>query len=125
MVRVLSDHGHIVEATDIANGIDFLTCEKLFDVDAIVTNPPFNLATQFIERALEIAGIVAIVVRIDFDFAKTRQHLFAKCPHFSKKIVLLKRVVWFEGSTGSPSYNHCWLIWNWSHIGPPTIAYAA
>jgi len=26
--------------------------------------------------------------------------------------VLTKRIPWFEGSNGSPSFNHCWMIWD-------------
>jgi hypothetical protein len=52
-------------------------------------------------------------------------HLFRDHPRFAQKIVLLHRIVWFEreGANG-PSDNHCWLIWDRRHRGPPTIAYA-
>jgi hypothetical protein len=26
-------------------------------------------------------------------------------------------------TTGSPSFNHAWLIWDWQHDGAPTLAY--
>jgi hypothetical protein len=42
---------------------------------------------------------------------------------FAKKVVLTKRVRWFEDSNSSPSFNHCWMIWDRQHRGPPTIAY--
>jgi hypothetical protein len=28
------------------------------------------------------------------------------------------------GSNGSPSFNHCWMIWDRQHGGPATLAYA-
>lgn len=62
-------------------------------------------------------------MRCDFDHAASRKHLFADCPQFAKKLVLTKRIKWFEHSTGQPSFNHAWLIWNWQHQGPPVIAY--
>jgi hypothetical protein len=43
---------------------------------------------------------------------------------FAKKVVLTKRIRWFEDSNGSPSFNHCWMIWDRQHRGPPTLAYA-
>jgi hypothetical protein len=94
-------------------------------VDAIVTNPPYSLARQFIERALAVLGngVVAMLLRADFDCAKTRSHLFAKCPSFSKKVVLTKRVVWFDRPGAAPSFNHSWFIWDGLHKGPPTIEY--
>jgi len=111
---------------------DLLLKDSLPDarIEAIVTNPPFGcggrLACAFIERALQLVPIVAILARIDFDSGKTRTHLFRDCKQFAHKIVLLDRVVWFprEGAA-APSENHCWLIWNRRHRGPPTIGYAS
>ena len=98
-------------------------------VDATVSNPPFGpagrLACQFMEHALELTPIVVMLARIDFDSGRTRVHLFGDHPHFAQKIVLLRRIVWFEREgAAAPSENHCWLIWDRRHRGPPTIAYA-
>jgi hypothetical protein len=81
-----------------------------FDGDAIITNPPYELAAEFIERALSLTasdGLVAMLLRTDFDHAKSRQHLFQH-PAFRKKLVLTKRIKWFEDSEGQPSFNHAW-----------------
>lgn len=127
MADVLTEANYKVITSDLSHGTDFLKVERLSNgASAIITNPPFNLATQFIERALELmkpGGLVAMLTRVDFDSAKTRRHLFADHPAFCKKIVLLRRIVWFEPATASPSFNHCWMIWDWRHQGPPTIAY--
>lgn len=128
MVKVLTDAGHTVEATDIENGRDFLKTETIFNCDAIVTNPPFNLAQRFIEHALELMkpslGMVAMLLRADFDHAKTRKHLFADCAAFSRKVALTKRIVWFERPGAAPSYNHAWFIWDWRCPYPPALAWA-
>ena len=68
---------------------------KAEPVQAIITNPPYALAQNFIEHALELMkpdGIVAMLLRTDFDHAKTRQHLFGGCDQFAKKVVLTKRI---------------------------------
>jgi hypothetical protein len=108
--------GHLVEALQVADRHgqmeatffritgttdDFLTRDLPPDhVDALVTNPPYKLARQFIEHALELGPpkvrIIAMLLRSDFDSAKTRAHLFRDCPTFAHKIVLLDRIVWFE-----------------------------
>ena len=80
---------------------------------------------QFIERGLSLTasdGLVAMLLRTDFDHAKSRQHLFQH-PAFSKKLVLTKRIKWFEDSKGQPSFNHAWFVWDYRHKGPPTLAY--
>jgi hypothetical protein len=127
MVAVLRRAGFTVVATDITDGCDFLTADPPRPFQGITTNPPYELATEFIERALSIIptdGFVAMLLRTDFDHAKSRQHLFGDCPFFTRKVILTKRIRWFEDSTGSPSFNHCWVIWDRHHKSPPTIAYA-
>jgi hypothetical protein len=120
MVRALEAAGYKVLATDIETGTDFLEQRKPF-VQAIITNPPYALAREFIEHALSYADHVAMLLRTDYDHAKTRQYLFGK--GFAKKVVLTKRIRWIEGSTGQPSFNHAWFIWDHAHLSAPTLAY--
>ena len=126
MVAVLSNAGHKVFATDIASGVDFLAAAGL-DIQAVVTNPPYSFASEFIVRSLQVtrrhSGMVAMLLRTDFDHAQGRQNLFGKCWQFSRKVVLLRRITWFEPATASPSFNHAWFIWNWQHTGKPTLHY--
>ena len=125
IVRVLEAAGLRVLSTDISAGQDFLLAGRQ-PVDAIVTNPPYTSAGLFIEHALRLTnggGKVAMLLRTDFDHAKTRWHLFSGCPAFARKIVLTKRIRWFENSTGSPSFNHAWYIWDRQHAGKPTLEY--
>lgn len=126
MVRALQSLGHTVEATDIETGFDFLDCGRVGH-DAIITNPPYVDAEEFVTHALDLmqynAGFVAMLLRTDFDHAQTRAPLFAGHRAFSKKVVLTKRIRWFEDSKGSPSFNHAWFIWDWTHEGAPTLAY--
>lgn len=126
MVAALVKGGFSVRPDDISEGRDFLDCEMTPD-DAIVTNPPYELATEFIGHALTLTapcGVVAMLLRTDFDHAKTRANLFANCTAFAKKVVLTKRIKWFEDSKGQPSFNHAWFIWDHKHQGAPTLAYA-
>lgn len=125
MVAALASSGFSVDADDISDGRDFLKCP--FDgFRAIVTNPPYELAQKFIEHAIGLmrpGGLVAMLLRTDYDHAKTRRHLFGGCPQFAKKLVLTKRIKWFEDSTGQPSFNHAWYLWDWKHSGAPILAY--
>ena len=126
MVGAMQRPGFGVIATDARTGHDFLTDPPRRFFRGIVTNPPYGLATEFIERAIGVMprdGFAAMLLRTDFDHARTRQHLFAGCPIFSKKIVLTRRIRWFADSIGSPSYNHAWFQWDRQHHGPPAIAY--
>lgn len=127
--RALAACGFSVRETDG----DFLEMGTSWpeDRDALVTNPPYGkrgeLAEQFIRHAVYglRAPIAAFLLRVDYDSAKTRRDIFADCPTFAGKIVLLDRIVWFERKGGkSPSENHAWFIWDRSHLERrPWIAY--
>jgi hypothetical protein len=126
IAQVLREEGFRVVATNE----DFVSMTSLphSQIDGICTNPPYGLggrlACKFIAHALDLAPMVAMLLRIDFDSGKTRTTLFRDCGSFDRKIVLLDRIIWFkrEGAPG-PSENHAWYIWNARHHGLPTIAY--
>src|SRR6516165_6808874 len=54
MANALREHGIEVSETDIETGDDFLLATHLRNehVTAIITNPPYDLATEFIAHAL-------------------------------------------------------------------------
>ena len=123
MVRALALAGFSVTASDIQEGHDFLLDDTRRQ--AIVTNPPYSAAADFIEHALAVTaprGIVAMLLRCDFDSAQSRIALFDHVA-FAMKVVLLRRIKWFEQSSGQPSFNHAWYIWDHEHRGAPTLAY--
>lgn len=80
--------------------LNFLQASLHRGVQKIVTNPPYSHATEFIEHALclteEVEGVVAMLLKADFDHAMTRSHLFGHCPAFYKEIVLTRRIKWFD-----------------------------
>jgi hypothetical protein len=127
IVAVALNMGMRATGRDITSGFDFLTDRPTWtDTRDIVTNPPFGVqgrtALKFIERALEVTKHrVAMLLPVDFDSGKTRQHVFQH-PAFAIKLILLDRIKWFNGQSGS--INHAWFIWDWRHKGPPVIKYA-
>lgn len=135
MARALADAGYNVHATDIQTGDNFFLFGSSFFLpdksavlpDAIITNPPYSTAANFCGFSAGLMrsrkGFVAMLLRTDFDHAKRRRHLFAEHPAFAKKVVLTKRIQWFEDSKSSPSFNHAWFIWDWQNDAPPVISY--
>lgn len=100
------------------------------DVWAIVTNPPYALAESFVRHAIELMrprrGLVAMLLRVDWDSAKTRRDLFSEHPAFAMKITLLDRIQWFAGGASNPSENHAWFVWDWQSEGrEPILRWAA
>ena len=78
IVNVLRAAGHDVVATDLVNygapitppgyfGIDFLMERKAPEgTEAIVTNPPFKLADEFVAHALDLCPRVIMLLRLAF-----------------------------------------------------------
>jgi len=128
MVTALTTHGAHVHASDVTDHgcprstvpLDFLSnaSSPLMHYDGIITNPPYGprgtLADAFIRRGLERMrdyGFLALLLPIDFDSAGGRADVFDECPCFAAKIVLRKRIKWFDGPA-SPSQNHAWFLWS-------------
>lgn len=138
MVRAIEAYGAEVIATDKNNhgfagmlkAFDFLgryLTKNEFGFDAIITNPPYGpqgkTAEAFIKRGLELlefGDLLALLLPVDFDSAKTRAKYFADCPDFAAKIVLRRRIKWFEQPAGekssTPSANHAWFLWERTHL---------
>jgi hypothetical protein len=110
---------------------------KLARFDGIITNPPGGvgnkLAVAFVAsglRRINANGFLALLLPVDFDSGVTRRCFFADCPAFTGKIVLTKRIKWFEradGKRADPKENHAWFLWappTPLHVRQPVIAYA-
>lgn len=112
---------------------DFFDCADSDGWD-IVTNPPYGkqsrLAVRFIEHALDLTrpygGKVAMLLKVGFDSADGRRHLFADHPAFAVEYRLTKRIRWtnFAQKDNGPTENHSWLVWDWrKRPGPAVKAY--
>jgi hypothetical protein len=68
MVAALRQAGFDVIGSDITDGVDFLHyAPPQTGISAIITNPPYLLAREFIEHALHLDGVrvVAMLLRTD------------------------------------------------------------
>lgn len=121
------------------SGADFLRATRppVSTIEVICTNPPYGsggrTAVAFIEKGLELmrqpgsrVRLLAFLLAVDFDSASGRTHLFADCAEFAMKVVLLRRIRWFDGPSG-PSTNHAWFCYDRPAVqlaGYPRVAYA-
>lgn len=121
MVKPLREYFASVEAADQHDyGVGFPIRDYLFgpqpdDVDWTITNPPFRLAEQFIERALATSRMgVAMLVRAAFLESVGRyERLFSQTPpsyvlQFTERVVMHKGRLAPEGSTATA---YAWLVW--------------
>lgn len=138
IVRVLRDAGHDVFASDLVDygseaqdhsGWDFLfPAADAPEVDAIVTNPPFKLAGEFVERSLERAPLVAMLLRLAFIESTKRapildRGMLARVHVFRNRLPMMHR----EGrgaavdKTASSALAFAWFVWDRNHTGPTEL----
>lgn len=103
-------------------GINFLT--EFRQVDHVITNPPYSLAQQFVEHAIECAKIkVAMLCKLAFLEGKARYTLFQENPIktvyvFSKRLPLTKEGDRRKQSSMIP---FAWFVWEKGFKGKTSI----
>lgn len=121
--KVLKDNGKDVISTDLiergygTSGVDFLKSKKL--ADCVVTNPPFNLADDFIRHASRIGvNSMAMLLKVTYFSAAKRIELWHEWP--PHKIMPLTWRLDFVGG-GSPTMDCMWVYW--CNPMPPDTVY--
>ena len=80
MADVMRDRGYTVYASDISRGVDFLDNQLLKPYEWIITNPPFALAQQFIERSIALKKPFAMLLKSQYWHSAKRRKLFEEHP---------------------------------------------
>lgn len=122
MVKPLSEYFGHVDASDIFDyGVGYPVQDYLFGplpsvVDWTITNPPFRLAEQFIERALATSeeGVAMIARSAFLEGVGRHGRLFSQSPptdilQFTERVVMHKGKLSAKGSTATA---YCWLVWD-------------
>ena len=135
IVRVLRRHARMVYATDLINydsrdqdqsGRDFLLERRLpRGAQAIITNPPFKLAEQFVAHALELCPLVMMLLRLAFLESERRTPILdngklARVHIFKKRLPMMHRAGW-DGPKASSGMGFAWFIWDAAHKGPAEV----
>ena len=121
LVRHLESFGlHCVYAGDIATGQDALALDTYGDVDAIITNPPYERKTMH-ALIMHFACILPTWLLLETDWASTKQ---AKpFMPFCSDMVSVGRLRWIEGTTMTGKQNFAWYRFDALHSTGP-IFYA-
>lgn len=135
MVKPLRQYFGSVEASDIFDyGAGFQQADYLFGpppnpVHWTITNPPFRLAEQFIQRMIETSTVgCAIIVRSAFLEGVGRyQNLFSKTPpalvmQFVERAPMVKGRLDKDAASATA---YSWLVWNAGHKGNTTLEWIA
>jgi len=131
IVRVLRARGHLVYATDLVDygcedaeaGVDFLMAPlPSVHIGAIVTNPPYKLANEFVAHALALGvPTVAMLLRLTLLESERRAAildcgLLARVYVFARRLPMMHRQGWTGPRAGS-AVAHAWFVWRAGHQG--------
>jgi hypothetical protein len=130
IVNALRLRGHTVFASDLIDcglpdaeiGTDFLKATKLpnHQIQAIVTNPPFKLAAEFAEHALQLCPRVYLLLRLNFLEGGTQKPerarvlddgSLARVLVFANRLPRMHRRNWSGKKTG-PTMVMAWFVWD-------------
>jgi hypothetical protein len=137
IVNVLRAAGHEVVASDLVDygipitapgyyGVDFLMEHRLPNgTQAIVTNPPYRLAEQFVAHALELYPLVIMLLRLAFLESERRSRILdsgtlARVHVFKRRLPMMHRDGW-TGPRATSAIPFAWFIWDRAHQGPPVL----
>jgi hypothetical protein len=134
IVNVLRAAGHEVLASDLVDygdpthfaRRDFLLERKVPDgCQCIITNPPFRLANEFVEHALNLHPRVVMLLRLAFLESDRRSDILenrglARVHVFRRRLPMMHRDAW-EGPKAGSAMAFAWFCWDRAHVGAPTI----
>ena len=121
IAKVLQDKGYNVIACDLIDrgfgkgGVDFLALDKK-NIDAdIITNPPYKLAQEFVEKSMDMVASghkVAMFLKLTFLETAKRRELFSKYPPKFVYVASQRIACWPNGKPTTQSMVcYAWFIW--------------
>lgn len=106
-----------VIGTDINKGDDFLQRPETDKVDWIITNPPYSLANEFIEKSFSIAREgFAMLLPLNYLQSETRYNQFFK-DYAPAEVYVFTRMPWLsdtvreDGKYQTAMLAYCWMVW--------------
>ena len=111
---------------------DFLTWKTNRKFEGIITNPPFSLAQEFIEKGMELLtddGQMAMFLKIQFLEGAKRKEFFEKYPPKYIYVFRNRMATWNNGNEVDPNTGkrwattmcHAWFIWEKGSKTEPVV----
>lgn len=130
----LEMYGHKVVSTDLIDrdygvpGIDFLQPTPFDNLkyDAVIMNPPYKFALEFVQKSLTVAPVVCAFLRLAFLESSRRRKFFEDFPPryvavFRERVPCSKNALFPEKESNPTAY--AWFIWEKGFKGKPEIVW--
>ncbi len=134
--RLIEHKKHVI-STDLKErgydhgwgGVDFLKTQinPFVERCAIITNPPYKYATEFVYHAMELlkdGDMCCMFLKLTFLEGKARRELFKKYPPekvlvFSERVKCAKNAEFEKVQSSAVAY--AWYVWKKGYCEKPTI----
>lgn len=100
----------LMDWCEIDKGKDFLTTHVISQFDFCITNPPFTYSQEFVDRALDIANCVIMLLPQSFFGSGKRKEWWQKHPPTAQFILSRRPSFTGDGKTDSEVYS--WVVWD-------------
>lgn len=132
IAKVLRDAGHAAICSDIVERDfplhfvrDFLAEAEAPAAQCVITNPPYRLAQQFVEHALDLVPVVMMLLPLRFLASERRTGILEggklhRVHIFRNRLPMMHRDGW-TGPRASSSIDFAWFVWRHDHAGPITV----
>ena len=111
---------------------DFLTWETDSRFDLIITNPPYSLASEFVEKCMMLlskGGCLAMFLKIQFLDGQKREALFRKYPPKYIYVFRNRMATWSNGRCVDPdtgkrwatTFCNAWFVWENGNRDEPIV----
>ena len=138
IATICKEYGHCVIGYDLVyrgyqgtNIKDFLTLDIERKFDNMITNPPYKLAQEFLEKGMEVVkedGKIAMFLKIQFLEGVKRKKMFEKYPPKEVLVFSKRQNPWRNGNptdeNGKPwnsTMCFAWFIWEVGYTGETII----
>lgn len=111
--------------------VDFLKWETDQKFDSIISNPPYSLAMEFVEKGMELLnndGVMAMFLKIQFLEGSKRKEMFEKYPPKYIYVFRNRMATWKDGQPKdhngkrwATTMCHAWFIWEKGSVTEPVI----
>lgn len=126
IVKILSSNGFKVIGQDLEIGQDFLLNTKKYDY--VITNPPFSLAFEFIQKCKEISNYFALLLPLSYLHGKKRfDNIYSDTDFKLEKVYVFTRYPMLgdklrdDGKYKTGMMVYAWFVWNKNYSGEPVI----
>lgn len=116
MANVMRKNGYGVIETDITQGFDYLKTDLTYGVSWIITNPPFSLSEEFIERSASFDKPFALLLKSQYWHSSKRLDLFN-----DHRPTFVLPLTWRPDFTGQGNslLDMMWVVW----LGKAPVTY--